>query len=110
MNHWFRSWHTRRPRKTPVRPGLEVLEDRSVPSATLVQDVNPGTANGFTPYNNGGFASYLTDVNGELYFAANDGVHGVELWKSDGTPGNTLMVADINPTGDSLPHNLINVN
>src|SRR5262249_11234704 len=27
----------------------------------------------------------LTNVNGTLFFAANDGTHGFELWKSDGT-------------------------
>src|ERR1041385_7733013 len=39
----------------------------------------------------------LTNVNGTLYFAANDLDHGIELWKSDGTPGGTVMVKDINP-------------
>jgi trimeric autotransporter adhesin len=44
----------------------------------------------------------LTDVNGTLYFAANDGKHGEELWKSDGTA--TVMVKDIDPgpTGSNL--------
>ena len=36
-------------------------------------------------------------MNGAIYFAANDGTHGNELWKSDGTPGGTVMVKDINP-------------
>ena len=36
-------------------------------------------------------------VNGVLYFVANDGQNGRELWKSDGSEGGTMMVADIYP-------------
>ena len=32
-----------------------------------------------------------------MYFSAYDGVHGRELWQSDGTGAGTAMVADINP-------------
>ncbi len=39
----------------------------------------------------------LTDVRGTLYFSANDGKHGFELWRSDGTARGTRMVKDINP-------------
>ena len=42
----------------------------------------------------------LTNVNGTLYFTANDGVHGWELWKSDGTEAGTVMVKDIRPGSD----------
>ena len=34
----------------------------------------------------------LTNVNGTLFFVANDGTHGLELWKSDGTASGTVMV------------------
>jgi ELWxxDGT repeat protein len=41
--------------------------------------------------------SNLTNVGGTLFFSAADGVHGPELWKSDGTDAGTVMVKDIQP-------------
>jgi ELWxxDGT repeat protein len=56
-----------------------------------IKDINPtdGTA-ALGPY-------LLTDVNGTIFFTANDGVHGRELWKSDGTKQGTQLVKDIIP-------------
>jgi ELWxxDGT repeat protein len=62
-------------------------------TATPAADIVPGGQ--YSSSNPGGLASY----NGKLYFAANDGVHGNELWSFDGTNPPT-MVAEINPTGD----------
>src|SRR5262249_16008119 len=61
--------------------------DGTQAGTTLVRDINLGGDS--TPQG-------LTDVNGTLFFAANDGVHGTELWKSDGTLTGTVMVKDIN--------------
>src|SRR5438093_723651 len=42
-------------------------------------------------------------ANGTAFFRADDGVNGIELWKSDGTEWGTTLVKDINPAGDSSP-------
>ncbi len=80
---------------------VETLEDRSLPSANVLADINPGSASS-NP-------NYLTNVNGTLFFTANDGVHGDQLWKTNGTAAGTVMVTDINPAGLG-PKYLTNVN
>ena len=47
-------------------------------------------------------------MNNVLYFAANDGVHGQELWRSDGSAAGTFLVRDIlvgNGNGVNFPGN-----
>jgi len=105
---------TRKPTRRPQSPGrfqprLVALEDRCVPSALLVKDIRPGSISSSI---SGGssFATQLTDINGTAFFVANDGAHGNELWKSDGTTAGTVLVKDIDPTFSSSPQNLTNVN
>ena len=59
---------------------------------SLLKDINAG-AGGSSFFN-------FTNVNGTLFFRPDDGVHGDELWKSNGTSAGTLLIKDINP-GDA---------
>lgn len=76
------------------RPRLQLaeLEVRSTPSVSLVKDINsqPGDRLESTP-------DQLLNINGVVYFVADDGTHGRELWKSDGTAEGTVLVKDIFP-------------
>jgi ELWxxDGT repeat protein len=61
--------------------------DGTSAGTTLVKDIRSGSG-GSNPIS-------LTNVNGTLFFQANDGVNGVELWQSDGTSAGTTLVKDI---------------
>ena len=51
--------------------------------------------------------SQFTGLGGEVFFTANDGVYGVELWKTDGSFSGTQLVKDIMPgPGSSNPSQL----
>jgi len=67
-----------------------------------VRDIAPGTPSGL----GAGFAfTYLTRSAGLVYFAADDLVHGTELWRSDGREGGTYLVQDVQPgPGGALAH------
>src|SRR6266511_2507334 len=71
--------------------------------AAQVADIRSG-ASGAAPND-------LTNVNGTLFFNANDGTNGFELWKSDGTTAGTALVKDIRSgAGDGNPYFLTDVN
>ncbi|RAV99374.1 ELWxxDGT repeat protein [Pseudochryseolinea flava] len=46
----------------------------------------------------------ITSTGGFFFFVLNDDVHGLELWRSDGSTNGTILVKDINPgTSSSSP-------
>ena len=50
-------------------------------------------------------------VGATLFFAASDGIHGSELWKTDGTASGTVLVKDIDPgSAGSNVKGIVNVN
>src|SRR5262245_54425440 len=81
---------------------LDRLEDRTVPNATLVKDINLTAVP---------TVDSLVQVGNLVYFANDDVVHGREVWTSDGTAAGTVLVKDINPgAGWSNVRSLTNVN
>ncbi len=76
-------------------------------SPEMVKNIYPGTTNN---YQNLSSPRNLKAVNNTLYFNADNGANGRELWKSDGTNAGTVLVADLNPAGSSTPVPLVGIN
>jgi len=86
--------------------GKELWKSDGTDTGTvLVKDINPGPASAFsTDY----CAVPRAVLGGAVFFAADDGVAGLELWRSDGTAAGTMRVADIHPgTNGSNPSDLM---
>lgn len=72
----------------------------------FLKDINP------TIENNGNSDPHpFLKIGNIVYFSAYDGIHGRELWKSDGTPAGTILVKDIYPgESNSYPTHFSNLN
>src|SRR6476659_3622242 len=58
----------------------------------MVKDIYPWETN---RWGTRSYVEELTDVGATLFYSAEDGAHGRELWRSDGTEAGTEMVKDI---------------
>jgi len=68
--------------------GRELWRTDGTTSGTgRVADINPGTASGSAIESSLG----AVVLNGVAYFGADDGVHGIQLWRSDGTAPGTFL-------------------
>jgi ELWxxDGT repeat protein len=76
--------------------------DGTAAGTTLLREVTP-----FAPVVSRSPIRFFTTALGRLYFTADDGVHGFELWQTDGTPEGTRMVQDLAPeSASSYPERL----
>ena len=73
---------------------LHPLCGYGVDKVSLVKDINTNT-NDSSPF---GF----TELNGDLFFSASNGIGNRKLWKTDGTAIGTVLVKDIQPGKDHL--------
>src|SRR5690349_14181261 len=96
---------------TPGSTSLQKISSRSHSSTVQISVNTKGTSSGFhltkdintatqgsypTNYAPNAFANFAV-LNNVSYFEADDGIHGYELWRSDGTAEGTYLVKDIYP-------------
>ena len=74
--------------------------DGTAAGTTFVKDIFPGPQGGLLWRRGSGYGEPGFVVLGDrVLFPADDGVHGMELWTSDGTTAGTRIVKDIRPGG-----------
>ena len=78
----------------PVTNGPDLINFHLTKDVNAQTDANPSDAN------DNNYTDPFAILNNVMYFSADDGIHGTELWRSDGTAAGTFMVKDIE-TGDN---------
>lgn len=83
--------------------GIELFACDQFYQVEIVKDINPGGSSSlFLDESLRVKGVVMDDLSEEIYyFLADDGAAGMELWRSNGTPGGTSMVKDIYPGAES---------
>ncbi|MEZ5016917.1 MAG: T9SS type A sorting domain-containing protein [Flavipsychrobacter sp.] len=69
------------------------ISDGTMSGSRMVKDIFPGKDYSMT----GNGSHFITAYNNKVYFTANDGTSGLELWVTDGTTNGTQLLKDIYP-------------
>lgn len=78
------------------------VTDGTTSGTELFKDINSGSGDAFPTTNSPELSYYFTEYNGRLYFPADGGTNGIQLWESDGTPEGTVVV-EPDVAGNSNP-------
>ena len=92
--------------------GYELWRTDGTPrGTTIVQDICPGSCDGVAArYWYPPVAGFVAAAGQAVVFVASDGLHGDELWRSDGTATGTRLLADLRAGSDgSGPGALVTV-
>lgn len=85
--------------------GAEIFKSDGTESGTcLIRDIAPGETGSIINVAAG--SRRFCVLGKDFFFPANDGVSGLELWRSDGSAENTVMVKNVVQSCD--PQNIIN--
>ena len=77
---------------TDAAHGTEYWKTNGTPAGTtILKDINPGPGNMYSLIN----LPFQYRFNNKLFFVANDGTRGDEVWSTDGTELNTVILKDI---------------